>query len=230
MRLLPQAIPEKRQQVYADRLAKLPKAPVDVLVMGDQLTARWPGPALNAVFDGCSLIKVAMSSDVYRHTLWKIRGGHFDALRPRIVVLALGNNNLARGDPGEDIALGITTVVEEIVRRWAPQVVFVVGIPPRGESGAFNADQRAEANQKLRGALAAMPQVRYLDIDGVTAHPGSYQEDWTHLSEGGYEWLSTALLEMYESLGPLKQEQRVQFQRRPSWLRRRLDSLVAKVP
>ncbi len=57
-------------------------------------------------------------------------------MRPRLVVLLIGTNNIAAGAAPENVALGAAEIVRWIHARSAGTRVLIVGILPRGGTAA----------------------------------------------------------------------------------------------
>lgn len=231
--LIPTPIHEKHEARYEAQRAKWPKSPVDVLAIGDRMVYQWPRAALLAAFKGCSVVRAGLGGLEARHLLWMITSGHFDALKPRIILLGIGSNNLARDPDGGTTAEAIRIVVSEVQRRWNPKLIYVVAIAPRGEGGSFKPEHREKANGALREALASMSSIRFLEVDHIASEPWGLREDQIHLSDRGYEVLTTNLRDDYakeEPLPPRVPSAPPAPHRQPSKVRQFLDRLVAMVP
>jgi hypothetical protein len=116
--------------------AHIPKRQVDVVVAGDSLAAGWPRRQLAAVLPSQTVRKIAMGGDRTQDTLWKLQSGEFDLLKPRIVALIIGTNNLGRNSTCA-VSAGVLHIIDDIDKRWRPAAILAVGIPPRGAGGFF---------------------------------------------------------------------------------------------
>jgi hypothetical protein len=188
----PEPVPIGKKARYEKQLERLPHGQVDVLIAGDSLAAQWEKADLREAFPGCRIAKMSMTGDRIQNTLWKVKCGDFDSLRPRIVVLIVGTNNLPTNTPVA-MAAGIEAIVEEMLERWSPECIFVVGVPPRGAAGTYKRARRQQANGRLQSAISALPQVRFVDLDLLLTDAAAFQADMLHLSKRGYGILTAAL-------------------------------------
>jgi hypothetical protein len=188
----PEPVPIGKKARYEKQLRILPHGQVDVLIAGDSLAAQWEKADIREAFPGCRIAKMSMTGDRIQNTLWKVKCGDFDSLRPRIVVLIVGTNNLPTNTPVA-IAAGIEAIVEVMLERWSPEGIFVVGVPPRGTGGTYKRARRQQANERLQSAISVLPQVRFIDLDAVLTDAAAFQADMLHLSQRGYGIVTEAL-------------------------------------
>ena len=104
-----------------------------------------------------------IGGDRTQHVLWRIQNGELDGIEPKVVVLMIGTNN-ASGNTPDEIAQGITAIVEELRSRLPKTKVLLLGVFPRSEKP--DADPRASSksvNEKI-ARLDDGSNVKYLDI------------------------------------------------------------------
>ncbi len=100
------------------------RGPIDVLLVGDSITQQW-GSALerkplNAAwqkhFSRYQTVKLGIAGDKTQNVLWRLDHGGVEGLRPRLVVLLIGNNNMfyTRETGVAAAAQGITGVRRKI--------------------------------------------------------------------------------------------------------------------
>lgn len=205
------------QQAHRDLLAKVRAGRIDVYFIGDSITRRWGAldyPELLAhwrqTFHGWHAANFAWGGDRTQNMLWRLEHGEFDGVKPKVVVIQAGTNNVGRTPRGDDtvrgVVRGIRAIVEK-VREKAPQATIVLtGIFPRNDSPAV-LPEIARINQGL-AALADGRGVRFLDINDRLAGPdGTLHDgmapDGLHLGLEGYRvWADALTPILRELLGP----------------------------
>ena len=180
---------------------------IDVLFIGDSITQGWvaAGKALwEANYAPLKAVNYGVGGDSTRQVLWRIDHGIVDGLTPRLVVLAIGTNNLyndqnSGGD--EDIAAGEQQVVRTLRSRLPTTRVLVLGILPR--QNAYFCERIARINA-LVARLDDGAMVRFLDPGAAfisapgTVKPELYNDDKVHLTAAGYAVLDAALHPLVE--------------------------------
>lgn len=195
--VVPEAPTPDKLDRYKKQLEKLPASAVDVLIAGDSLASMWPKTSLRATFEDCRITKMSMTGDRIQNTLWKVRSGDFDRVKPRMIVLIVGTNNLPKGSPPA-IAAAIDAVVGEMIARWSPEAIFVVGIPPRGPKGTFKTVRRKKTNELTGVAVTSRPNVYFCDVDAALGgDTAAYHSDLVHLSDHGYTLMSIVVKSAY---------------------------------
>jgi lysophospholipase L1-like esterase len=172
--------------LYATALARFaadPRRDVDVVFVGDSLTAwhDWQRDLPDRV-----VLNRGVPHD--RAAWLKERLDEIAARRPRQVFLQIGVNDLFAGATPEGIAAEVAACATKL-RHAAPVAEVVV-------ESLLPTDRRAErtllrdANERLERA-AAIAGIRYVDLWAEfadRAHAGStlYRADGIHLTEAGY--------------------------------------------
>ena len=94
-------------------------------VLSDTLAKRWPKPLV-----------LGISGDQTQHVLWRLRHGELSrkmaADERLLVVLLIGTNNLAAGHTPEEVADGVTAIVQTLLRLVKGRVL-VNALFPRGD-------------------------------------------------------------------------------------------------
>ncbi len=139
----------------------------DVVFLGDSITHGWEGQkAWGEHFGAFKPVNLGIGGDQTGHVLWRITDGHeLDGLTPKAAVLMIGTNNIG-GHTAEQIAGGVTAVVEELKRQKPGIKVLVLGVFPRGGSGDAerSVDQVAAGVKPITEELAKeKPDVKRLN-------------------------------------------------------------------
>lgn len=179
------------------------KGEIDFLLVGDSITQQWGSPLdkkpMNAgwvkKFGQAKVINIGIGGDKSQNVLWRLNHGGVDGLKPKCIVLMIGNNNMFFvPETGiEPAAKGVKACADNLRRKFPKAPIIVVKILPAHEPGnAFyeNIQKTNAALDLLK--LDADKLVRVLDLtaemvgkDG-TIKAEHYTKDKIHLSEAGY--------------------------------------------
>eukprot|EP00038_Savillea_parva_P030503 m.78140 g.78140 ORF g.78140 m.78140 type:complete len:367 (-) comp9199_c0_seq1:1248-2348(-) len=167
---------------------------VDVAFVGDSIFESFRGtsggvsceqqrckgvPAeFKSAFGSLRTITLAISGDQVQHVLWRTiaanepdrvpGGGEFDTLRPAVVVVLIGTNNLAAGMAPATVAAGVYKLVLALKRHsLATEIVAVPLLPRWANHGDVNMPAHvAEVNRQLRQLLS--PKIIHEDTPTTT--------------------------------------------------------------
>ena len=173
-----------------------------LVFLGDSITAGWGSKATiwNEAFGKYDPVNFGIGGDRTQHVLWRIENGELEVIKPKAVVLMIGTNN-SGSDSAEDIAKGITAIVDTIKTKQPQAKILLLAVFPRGEKPT---GKMGVANEKLKQVNATIAKlddgktVHFLDIGGrfpvvdgnlsTAAMP-----DFLHLSESGYQIWADAI-------------------------------------
>ncbi len=182
-------------------LARAKKGDVDVLFLGDSITHDWEGKGKEVWKERLEPFKAAnfgIGGDRTQHVLWRItEGKELEGVHPKVVVLMIGTNNLG-DNKAEDIAEGITSIVQELRHQLPHGKVLLLGIFPRSPKPADAVrDKIKDVNTRI-AKLDDGKQVVYLDIGAkfLDAEGNLTKEimpDYLHLSAKGYKIWADAI-------------------------------------
>lgn len=170
---------------------------VDLLFLGDSITQGWHENDVWKRFYGPRhAANFGIGGDRTQHVLWRIQNGELDGIDPKVVVLMIGTNN-ADNASAEDIAKGVTTIVEEVRNRLPKTRILLLAVFPRR-------DKPPAIQQKLDRVNATIAHlddgshVKFLDIGKAFLEPdGSISRnvmpDLLHLSRKGYRRWADAM-------------------------------------
>ena len=140
----------------------------DIIFLGDSITHGWEGQkAWQEHFGSFKPVNLGIGGDQTGHVLWRITDGHeLDHLSPKAAVIMIGTNNIG-GHSAQQIAGGITAIVEELKRQKPHIKVLVLGVFPRGN--AFDAelglDQITESMKPINEELKKeKPDIKRLNV------------------------------------------------------------------
>ncbi len=189
---------------------------VDVVLLGDSITQGFGGPGRRVASPGQEAFdrwlaprraaNFGISGDRTQHLLWRIDHGAFERVRPRVVALLIGTNNLSAGDAPVDAAAGVAAIVDRLAALPRPPRVLLFALFPRGADAADPVRGRvAELNQRL-SRVAAERHARFLDLAGLflladgRANREHLAGDFLHLTAAGYGAWAAALAAAIDEL------------------------------
>ena len=199
-------------------LAKSKQGTIDVFFVGDSITRRWGAtdyPKLLVNWDqnfrGWNAANFGWGGDTTHNILWRLQNGEFDGVRPKIVVLQAGTNNLpwtgsADEQTIQDVFQGIKTIIDHSHTKTPDATIIVTGVFPRSQNAAL-APAITAISDKLAN-LADGKRIRYLTInEKLTNSEGallpSMSDDGVHLTEPAYQIWADGLKPIFtEILGP----------------------------
>jgi platelet-activating factor acetylhydrolase IB subunit beta/gamma len=189
------------------------KGPIDILLLGDSITQQWgstldkPGTnpfndPWNKVFGNYKTVNTGIGGDKIQNILWRFDHGGVEGLKPKVVILLAGNNNMFfTPETGiEPVAQGIITSVYRIKEEFPAAHIIVVKIFPAGDPSARFYQDIVKTNiaiDKLN--LEQNESVSVLDIwNEMVNSNGEVKEelftvDKIHLSLDGYELYASKL-------------------------------------
>ena len=213
------------QLAHQQLVEKARRGGIDVYFEGDSITRRWGTSDaqyrdfLNnwrRNFYGWNAADFGWGADTVQNVLWRVSNGELDGVRPKVIVLLAGTNNVGNA-PREgvdaavvgDVAGGINAIVA-VMRAKAPDATIVLtGVTPRRDrNGGTTLMPTIDAINTRIAALADGARVRYIDINSRLAGPNGVlvdgmTVDGLHFSVAGYQVWADALKPIFrELLGP----------------------------
>lgn len=162
----PAAAAKPRHDSWLDahrkRDARLREGNVDVLLIGDSITAGWnKHPELIRRFFGdLHVVNLGHPADKTENILWRLRNHDFEKANPGVAVVMAGTNNSNHDEyTPEQIAGGVRAIVDELRRKLPRTKILLLGIFPRGSH-----EQRIELKQ---GRTEAGGNPQWTKIDRV---------------------------------------------------------------
>jgi beta-glucosidase len=124
--------------------------------------------------------------------LWRLQNGNLKGLKPKAAVVMIGTNNSNGEDNSvEQIANGVTAIVEELRRSLPDTKIILLGIFPRSENPSAQRGKVLQVNQIIQ-KLADQRSIFWIDFGSkfVTSDgriPRDLMPDFLHLSPAGYQ-------------------------------------------
>jgi lysophospholipase L1-like esterase len=197
--VVPQARDGPSMELHERYVERAKKGNVDLLFLGDSITQGWQedtNPVWKRYYSPRHAANFGIGGDRTQHVLWRIQNGEIEGIKPRVIVLMIGTNNLSSNTPAE-IAEGVTAIVQELRRRLPEAKVLLLAVFPRSRKPDSLRDRLKSVNEKI-GKLDDGDHVKFLDIgkafledDGQIAE--DVMPDYLHLSRLGYRRWAEAM-------------------------------------
>jgi beta-glucosidase len=221
----PAARPTPREETWLaahrKREARLQEGNVDVLLIGDSITAGWSNqPELVKKFFGDrQVVNLGHPADKTENILWRLQNHSFDKIKPNVAVVMAGTNNSNNDEyTPEQIAGGVQAIVAELRKRLPQTKVLLLGIFPRGsieqrheiKEGRTAADispqwEKIDTVNRMLSTFADGRMVVYLNINRDFLNekgelPVELMPDLLHPNAEGYEVWGRAIRPTLEKL------------------------------
>lgn len=198
------------REMHAEDVALATKGGAELVFVGDSITEGWEwndGEHWKKHFARLGAVNFGIGGDTTQNVLWRLDHGAVGALRPKVVVLLIGTNNLGRevATPAA-AARGVEAVVTKLCAAFPVAKIVVHGIFPCDASPQAEVRGRVAAvNERLRALDGRDGRVvfrdigaRFLEADG-TISP-AVMPDGLHLSPEGYRRWAAELAPLVSEL------------------------------
>jgi lysophospholipase L1-like esterase len=185
--------------LHAEHVARARRGDGDLLFVGDSITQGWLGTAIWRTRFANRTANIGIGGDTTQNVLWRLDHGAVDGLKPKHVVVMIGTNNFGlHQDTPEDVARGVTAIVEKLRGKLPEAKILLVGIFPRDEKPDAPSRGRIRKVNETLAKLADGKSIRFLDLTPELLEPDGriardLMPDYLHLSEKGYRLWASAI-------------------------------------
>lgn len=196
---------ERWHQMFADQKARAAQGGVDVMFVGDSLTEMWPKALWDKHFGALKAANFGIGGDHTGNVLWRLRDPAIAALKPKLVVLMIGVNNINLCSEGADEVFGgIQAVVAQLRQQYPEARILLNAVLPEGAPDSDERRRIISLNRQVK-TLGDGKKVFYYDYGHVFMGEGGalsreLQPDLLHFSEKGYQLLAQAIRPDIEAL------------------------------
>jgi len=207
-------------------LEKAKKGRIDLYFEGDSITRRWGASDKQYSdflanwkenFHGWNAGNFGWGGDTVQNILWRLENGELDGVRPKVIVLMAGTNNVGNAPLSvaaadakvNEVTQGIKAILEVMQIKAPDATILLTAITARNDGGLRPTTtatiDRINANL---AKIADGKKIRYIHINDKLADAnGKLIEGMTvdglHLSTKGYQiWADALKPILTELLGP----------------------------
>jgi lysophospholipase L1-like esterase len=172
---------------------------VDLIFVGDSIVEHFTRQG-KAVWDHYyaprHALNLGISGDQTQHVLWRLEHGNLEGITPKLAIVMIGQNNGGH-NTGEEIAAGVTAIVQTLRAKLPGTKVLLLAIFPRRERPTPERAVFATANQII-ARLADGQMIFYLDVNGLFLRPdgsipASLMADFEHPTPLGHRVWAEAI-------------------------------------
>ena len=193
------------------------KNDVEIVFIGDSITHFWDTDAqkskrkygglatYNKYFSKYKVINLGYGGDRTQHALWiAAKSQYLNNIKPKMVMVMIGTNNIARNRATPAAAAaGVTKVVEALRARLPETKILLFGVFPREASAKHKYRQHIKDINAVINKLADDKNVFYCDItDKFLDKNGTLSRkimpDLLHPNDAGYEIWAQAMMPYVE--------------------------------
>ena len=180
------------------------KGDVDLLFLGDSITAGWNSAkdVWSKSYGTRKPANFGIGGDRTQHILWRLDNGEVDHIKPKVVVLMIGTNNLG-ANSNDEIVDGVKAILDRLHTKLPATKVLLLGVFPRGatrdKTQAFQPTEPrvAAINDQLAKLDDGGKTVKYQDIGSVFLEDGKVSKaimpDFLHLTPAAYQLWADAI-------------------------------------
>ncbi|XP_065337876.1 platelet-activating factor acetylhydrolase IB subunit alpha2 [Cloeon dipterum] len=148
-------------------------------------------------------LNFGIGGDQTQHVLWRVLNGELEHMKPKVVVLLVGTNNV--GHLPEMIVEGIREVIKVIQSKQPQAYLVLISLLPRGQKPNPLRERNAKVNELLKEQLVGLEKVQVLDVnEGIVQADGKIDahdmDDYLHLTPEGYRKFFEPLMELLTQL------------------------------
>lgn len=179
------------KQTFEGQVNRTKQGNVPLIFLGDSLTQGWKEqPHWKEHYAKLGAVNYGIGGDGTAQVLWRIDHGLLDGLKPKVIVLCIGVNNIWPGFDAEDTIKGIIAVVTRLQEKCPHSKVLLLGNTHLFDDKKLR--QRVRTINAAQAKLADGQRVRFLDFSEKMLSPDDalkpelFTKDKLHLSPEGY--------------------------------------------
>ncbi|RFP09306.1 hypothetical protein D0T25_23375 [Duganella sp. BJB488] len=191
---------QRWQQIFRDQTAIADAGGVDLLFVGDSITAGWNKAIWDQSFGAWRPANFGIGGDYTGNVLWRLENGHADKLHPKVVVLTIGVNNFFHcSATPSGVFDGVRAVLAKLRALYPAARVLLNAVLPYDQSAQSpNRARVTELNRMIaklddgRHVFFHDYGARFLQADGDMSP--EVMADFLHPTAKGYQIWSDAML------------------------------------
>lgn len=172
---------------------------VDVLFVGDSITAGWDWQIWEKNFKPLNAANFGIGGDNTGNVLWRLQHGAIGNLQPKLIVLLIGVNNVGGlQETPEQAAAGVIKVVQQLQLAWPSSKILLNAVFPFDQEPSAENRSKVKTLNKIIAKLGDNKTVFYKDYgplllqkDGSIAP--DVMADFLHPTPKGYQIWADAM-------------------------------------
>lgn len=195
------------ERMHAEDVLVAEHDQVDLLFIGDSITAGWDWQLWQQHFVPLKAANFAVGADHTGNMLWRLQHGTIGQLQPKLIVVLAGVNNIGHlQESPEQTAAGVTRLVQQIQLAWPNSKILLNAVFPFDQ--AANSPNRTKVKQlnKLIAKLGDNKTIFVKDYgplllqkDGSIS--ADIMPDFLHPNSRGYQiWAEAMLPDIHQLL------------------------------
>jgi lysophospholipase L1-like esterase len=171
---------------------------VDVLFIGDSITAGWDWNLWQKYFVPLNSANFGIGGDHTGNLLWRLQHGTVGNIQPKLIVLLIGVNNLEHlKETPEQVSQGIAAVIQQLQLAWPNSKILLNAVFPFKQTA--QAPERKQVSQinKLIAKLADNKKIIFKDYGHLLQKNGDIapeiMADFLHPTPKGYQLWADAM-------------------------------------
>lgn len=187
-------------KMYAEDIAVAEQGGVDLLFVGDSITAGWNWDIWQKNFAQYHPANFGIGGDHTGNLLWRLKYGHAEKLKPKAVVLLIGVNNFGHlNETPKQVAEGIKACVNLLRKLYPDAKILVNSVFPFEEQATSPKRAMVKEANALVAKLNDNKHVFVKDYGSIFLQPdGSISKevmgDFLHPTAKGYQiWVDAML-------------------------------------
>lgn len=173
---------------------------VDVLFVGDSITAGWNWEIWQENFAPLKAANFGIGGDHTANVLWRLQHGAVGNIKPKLIVLLIGVNNFGHlNETPEQVAAGVSKVVQQLQLVWPNSKILLNAVFPFDQDAKSpNRIKVKELNKRI-GKLQNKTSIIFKDYGPLMLQKdGSISPeimgDFLHPTAKGYQIWADAML------------------------------------
>lgn len=139
----------KRHESFNERAKQ---GDVDLVFIGDSITQGWEGAGKEAWkkhYGNRKAMNLGIGGDRTQHVLWRLDNGNIDGIKPKLAVVMIGTNNSNGNDyTADQIAEGVTAIVNKLRDKLPETKILLLAVFPRGAMTDAQIEKKVKQNAK----------------------------------------------------------------------------------
>jgi lysophospholipase L1-like esterase len=191
-------------EMHAEDVAVAAQGDIDLLFVGDSITAGWDTTLWQTHFAPHSAANFGIGGDHTGNLLWRLQNGSIGNLQPKVVVLLIGVNNFGHlSETPAQVFEGVSSVVNTLRGAFPHARILLNGVFPYGQAADTPEREQVKALNQLLATLVDSDKLVFEDYgqlfvqEDQTISP-EIMGDFLHLTPEGYRLWAEAMLPTLE--------------------------------